>query len=174
MAIIYVDANGVGTPDDWELVAGSSKVAAVSFPDDDGASFIRKGDPVGQQVFTCAPGLAAGDVITYVTVRARARHTVNACNFRIGYAFTPSGGGSQTAESGTLVTSSNFSSFTFTDSGLSVPWGSNFTFWIRNTQTRLIQCTTLYVEIAYTPGATVAAGPLVSTQRLKSKLRGLI
>lgn len=154
MATTTVQASGVGTPDGWDLAAGASKTVAVNSPDDDASSYIRAGDPVAQQTFTCTPaGLVSGDTVTSVAVYARCRHTVNPCNFRLGYAFTPSGGGSQSAESGTLVTSGSFANFSFVDSGLSVVWGSGLTFWIRNTQPRLIHCTTLYVVITYTAAA---------------------
>jgi hypothetical protein len=178
MAIAYVDANGVTTPDNWTLMAGASKVAAVASLDDEATSYIRSGTTIQTyQTFTCAPPLTAADVITAIIIRARCRRGgTSDCTLRLGYSFTPQGGGTQTNESvaGAMNAGVNWADFSFTDSGLSVAWGSGMTFWIRNTQGRNLDCTTLYAEITYTPGATAAAGPMVNALRLKSKLRGLV
>ncbi len=178
MAIAYVEASGTTAPDDWTLQAGASKVAAVSGADDEATSYIRSGTTSQTyQTFTCIPALATGDVITNMTVHARCRRGgANDCAFRIGYSFTPSGGGTQTGESvlNALTAGVNWTDFTFADGPLSVVWGSGLTIWIRNTQSRNLDCTTIYAEITYTPAATVAAGPLVNAPRLKSKLRGLV
>ena len=178
MAIIYVEANGVASPDNWTLQAGASKVAAVATPGDDYTSYIRSTTTVDTyQTFTCSPGLAAGDTITQIDIYARViRGGANDSTFRIGYSFTPAGGGTQTGESavGALTATNAWADLSYSHSGLSVAWGSGLTFWIRNTQARYVNCTTLYVGITYTPAATVAAGPLVNAPRLKSKLRGLV
>lgn len=160
MAVITVQANGVTTPDDWSLVAGASKSAAVNQPDDDSTSYVGSGTTSGTyQYFTCAPALTTGDTITQVKLYCRAqRGGVNDTTFRIGYTFTPNGGGTQTNEvaAGVLTAVTAWGDFDYTDSGLSVVWGSGFQFWVRNTQGRDLHVTTFYVEITYTPGA--AAG----------------
>lgn len=179
MPVITVQAAGTTTPDDWTLAAGASKVAAVNQPDNDATSYIQSGTTTNTyQYFTCSPALTAGDTLTQIVVNARCRRGgASDCTFRIGYAFTPSGGGSQTNESaaGALEALSAWGNFTFTDSGLSVVWGSGMTFWIRNTQARQLHCTTLYLEITYTAVSSGgSAGPLVNGTPLRSRLRGLV
>ncbi len=155
MTTTTAQASGTTTPDDWTLGAGASKTAAVAQPDDDATSYIQSGTTSGTyQYFTFAPGLSVGDTITEVVVYARCRRgAANNCTFRIGYAFTPNGGGSQTGEvaGGVLDAGVNFADFSYTHSGLSVVWGSSFVAWIRNTQARQLHCTTFYIGLTYTP-----------------------
>ena len=155
MTVITVGASGTTTPDDWTLAAGASKTAAVSSPDDDASSYIQSGTTSGTyQYFTFSPGLSVGDTITEVEVVARCRRGgASNCTLRIGYAFTPNGGGSQTNEvgAGVLDAGASFADFSFVDSGLSVVWGSSLVGWIRNTQARQLHCTTFYIGLTYTP-----------------------
>lgn len=155
MATTTAQASGTTTPDDWTLAAGASKTAAVALPDNETTSYIQSGATPGTyQTFTFAPDLSVGDTITEVVVYARCkRGGASDCTFRVGYAFTPNGGGSQTNEVGigVLEATVNYADFSFTDSGLSVVWGSNFTAWIRNTQARQLHCTTFYIGLTYTP-----------------------
>ena len=167
MTTITVQMAGTTSPDNWELVAGASKQAAVNQPDDDTTSYIRSGTTIDtHQTFTCSPALVAGDTITAITIYARCRRGgASDANFRVGYAFTPSGGGSQTAESAGLTGTTNFADFNFSATGLSAVWGSGLTFWIRNTQARQVHCTTLYAEIVYTPAPTGDGQPTVARTR---------
>jgi len=74
VATTTVYPSGVTTPDDWSLAAGSSKVSAVAGPDDDATSYLSSGTTSGTyQYFTVDTGLSAGDVITQVAMRVRAR-----------------------------------------------------------------------------------------------------
>ena len=177
MAVAYVEATGVTTPDNFSLAAGASKPLAVNSPDDEATSYIASSTTLNTyQYLTASPGLSPGDLITQIEAVIRARRGgANDVTLRVGYAFTPQGGGSQTSESaaGAMTAVTNWTTFTFTHSGLSVPWGSDLQFWVRNTQGRILHVTTFYLVITYTPAATVAAGPLVNAPRLKSKLRGL-
>ena len=165
MATITVAASGTTTPDDWTLSAGGSKVLAVAQPDDDATSYLASGTTSSTyQWFTCSPGLGAGDTITEIVLRIRARRGgANDCNVAIGYSFTPDGGGTQAAESGNLLTVTAWGDFSFTSSGLSVVWGSGFRLSIRNTQARNAHLTTFYAEITYT--AAAAGQPMVSRAR---------
>jgi hypothetical protein len=157
VATTTAQATGTTTPDNWSLEAGASKAAAVASPDDDATSYIGSTTTSNTyQYFTCSPGLGAGDTVTQVQVVARARRSgVNDTAVRVGYQFTPQGGGSQTGESalGDMTATSAWQTFTYTHSGLSVLWGSGFVFWIRNAQARRADCSTLYVVITYTPAA---------------------
>ena len=108
------------------------------------------------QYFTCTPALTTGDTITEISVTARCRRGgANDVYIRIGYTFTPNGGGTQTGEvaNTTLQAVSAWGNLTYTHSGLSVVWGSGLEFWIRNAQARQTHCTTLYVQITYTAAA---------------------
>lgn len=176
MATTTTQANGVGATDNWTLAAGASKTVAVNQPDDDATSYIQSGTTTNTyQYFTCSPALTAGDTLTQIVANARCRRGgASDCTFRIGYEFTPSGGGSQTGESGAgvLEALNAWNNFTFTDSGLSVVWGSGMTFWIRNTQGRQLHCTTLYLEITYTPVAGGGVLRLTQQARLTSRVGG--
>lgn len=170
MTTTSVQANGTTVPDDWTLAAGASKTAAVNSPDNDATSYIQSGTTDNTyQYFTCAPSLVTGDTITEIVLRARCRRGgATNCTFRIGYSFTPNGGGSQTGESaaGALDATVSWTNFTYTDSGLSVVWGAGLVFWIRNTQGRQLHCTTYYVDITYTPVATGDGQPMIARTRL--------
>lgn len=173
MTVITVGVAGTTTPDDWVLMAGASKVAAVSSPDDEDSSYIRSpATTQTYQYFTCSPGLSAGDTITQIDVVARAkRGGASDCTFRIGYQFTPQGGGSQTGESGigALTATSSYADHTYTHSGLSVAWGSGLVIWIRNTQDRFVSLTTLEVQITYTP---VSGGGMPIKAIYYARMRG--
>ena len=168
MTTITVAAAGVTTPDDWVLAAGASKVAAVASPADDDTSYIRSSPTIDTyQYFTCLPAMVTGDTITQIALIARIkRGGASDANSRIGYAFTPNGGGSQTSESTGLTATTNYADVSYTHSGLSVVWGSGLVLWIRNTQARQVYCTMLYAEITYTPAATGDGQPTVARLRL--------
>lgn len=173
MATVVVDPSGTTTPDDWALQAGASKAAAVTQPSDDDLSYIRSGGSLVTQYFTFFPGLTSGDVINGVRIDVRCRRGgVSDGNFKVGYAFTPLGGGSQTNEiaSGPTATS-GWQNFFYEDTGLSVAWGSNFVAWIRNTQTRAVDCTTMVVTLTYTPVATGEGQPMMARGRLVPGMR---
>lgn len=157
MATLTVQATGVGATDDWILAAGASKAAAVNSPDDDDTSYISRAASQATQEFTGnTSSIPAGSTITQVEVFYRLRRDgANNVNFDVGYAFTPQGGGSQSAF-GSSAAASSYASGSFQDTGLNVLWGSDFVFFVRNTQNRAIACTTLYAVITYTPPA--AAG----------------
>jgi hypothetical protein len=160
MTVITVGAAGTTTPDDWTLGAGASKVAAVGQPDDDASSYIQSGTVADTyQTFTCSPGMSAGDTITQIVAYARAqRGGASDARFLVGYRFTPQGGGSQSEESGLpsagyFEATSSYQTFSKTFSVPSVLWGSGLELWVRNTQSRNVRVTTLYVEITYTPAS---------------------
>ena len=170
MAVITTEVNGTTTPDDWTLAAGVSKQAAVNSPDDDTASYIDSTNTSGTiQTFTVAPALNQGDTITQIEINVRAKRggTLDA-NYVVGYSFTPQGGGSQSGQSTAFTAGTNWSNTTFTDTGLAVTWGNNFTSNIRNTQGRRVFVTTLNLTITYTPGPTgPAAGVFAHTHRIQ-------
>lgn len=176
MATTTAEASGVGSTDNWTLAAGASKTVAVNSPDDDTTSYIQSGTTTNTyQQFTCSPAISSGDTITQIEVRARCRRGgANDCTFRIGYSFSPQGGGTQTNESGAgAMTAVNaWGGFTFTDSGLSVVWGSGLVFWIRNTQGRQLHCSTLNVTITFTPAAGGGVLRLTQQVRLTSRVGG--
>ena len=160
MTVINVGAAGTTTPDDWTLGAGSTKVAAVSQPDNDATSYIQSGTTANTyQYFTCSPGLSSGDTITQIVGYARARRGgASDARFLIGYLFTPQGGGSQSEESGLpssnyFESTSTWTTFSRTFTVPSVVWGSGLQLWVRNTQARSVEVTTFYVEITYTPAS---------------------
>lgn len=176
MAVITVQANGVTTPDNWSLGAGASKWAAVNQPDDDASSYIASGTTLDTyQWFTFAPGLSAGDTITQIVANVRARRGgASDARFLVGYRFTPSGGGTQSEESGLpssgyFEATASFGNFSRTFSVPGVVWGSNLALWVRNTQSRNVHVTTLYVEITYTP---VAGGGVAVPAIYFARLRG--
>ena len=156
MAVTTAEVNGTITPDDWLLAAGVSKQTAVNSPDDDAASYIDSTNTSATvQTFTVTPALNQGDTITQIVITLRAKRggTLDA-NYVVGYRFTPQGGGVQSQESSTFTAITNWAGFTFTDTGLAVPWGSNLTVNVRNTQGRRVLITTLNLTITYTPGPT--------------------
>ena len=170
MATTTAEVNGTTSPDNWILAAGASKQAAVNSPDDDAASYIDSSNTSGTiQTFTVTPALSQGDTITQIdiTVRAKRGGTLDA-NYVVGYSFTPQGGGTQTGQSMTLTAATNWSNPVFTDSGLSVPWGSDLTVNVRNTQGRRVFVTTLNITITYAPGPTgPAAAVFAHTHRMQ-------
>lgn len=170
MATTTTQAGGEGATSNWSLAAGASKTVAVNQPDDDTTSYIQSGTTSDTyQYFTCTPALTTGDTITEISVTARCRRGgANDVYIRIGYTFTPNGGGTQTGEvaNTTLQAVSAWGNLTYTHSGLSVVWGSGLEFWIRNAQARQTHCTTLYVDITYTPVAGGAGQPMAARLRL--------
>lgn len=172
MTTITVAASGVTAPDDWSLAAGGNKVSAVAAPDDDATSYISSGNTSGTyQYYTFVPALVAGDVVTAVSVRCRARRGgVSDVTFRFGYSFTHTGG-TQTSESTAQTATTNFGNFTLSDTGLSLTWGSGFTAWIRNTQARDCHATTLEVTITYTPAPTGDGQPMLARARFVPGMR---
>lgn len=175
MAVTTVQVSGTTTPDNWVLAAGASKVAAVSAPDDDTTSYIRStSTEQTYQYFTCSPSLNTGDTITQIVLRARARRGgANNAQFRIGYTFTPQGGGTQTSESGVseLIATASYADYTHTHSSLSVLWGSGLQIWIRNAQPREVELTTFEIEITYTPVDTGDGQPAAARARLIPGMR---
>lgn len=152
MTTLTVQADGVTTPDNWVLVAGASKAAAVNTPDDGSTSCVRSTTTANTvQTFTCTPALPSGATISQVAIRARAiRNGTLDANFVMGYSFTKQGGGTQSGESTTKTASTPYADHTYTHSGLSANWGSGFTFYVKNTQTREVKLTTFEVEFTYT------------------------
>ena len=154
MAVTTAEVNGTTTPDDWTLAAGASKHAAVNSPDDDTASYIDSSNTSGTvQTFTVTPALNQGDTITQIEINIRAKRggTLDA-NYVVRYSFTPQGGGTQSGQSTAFTAGTNWGNPTFTDTGLAVLWGNNFTVNVRNTQGRRVLVTTLNLTITYTPG----------------------
>ena len=174
MAVITAEANGTTTHNDWALSAGTSKEVAVNSPDDDATSYIDSSNTSGTvQTFTVTPALNQGDTITQIDISARAKRggTLDA-NYVVGYSFTPQGGGTQSEQSSTFTAGTNWNSSTFTASALSVPWGSNLTINVRNTQGRRVLITTLNLTITYTPGSTgPAAGAFAHIHRMQLSAR---
>lgn len=163
---------GTTSPDNWTLTAGASKVAAVATPDDDATSYLSSGTTANTvQTFTTSPSLSTGDTITQIEITARARRSGGSnANFVLGYAFTPNGGGSQSDE-GTFHTGLNaWNTFTTTFSSLSVVWGSGLTFYIKNTQGKSVDVSTLTLTITYTPGGG-SGQPMIARARLVPGMR---
>lgn len=160
MATLTVVASGTTSPDNWNLIAGASKVAAIATPDDDNTSYISSTTTdENVQTFTCSPSLPSGATISQIAIRVRARRGgASNASFVVGYSFTPQGGGTQSGESGGYTSTSSWADFTYTHSGLSVNWGSGFTFYLRNTQTRLVYVTSVEVEFTYTAVVIAPAG----------------
>lgn len=152
MATLTFEATGTTTPDNWTLIAGASKVAAIATPDDDNSSYISSTTTdENVQTFTCSPSLPSGATISAVSIRVRARRGgASNASFVMGYSFTKQGGGTQSGESGSNTSTSSWADFTYDHTGLSANWGSGFTFYLRNTQTRLVYVTSVEVEFTYT------------------------
>lgn len=176
MATETVQATMVGGVDEWTLVAGASKAAAVNAPDDGTASYIRCSTTSGlTQWFQGAPSLPAGSIISQVDVTARCRRGDSQdANYVVGYSFNIQGGGTQTGESGTLTAPSAYSLETYSHSGLSVAYGDVLGWYIRNTQARRVECTLLELTLTYTPAAAGGVVPLLARIRLSSKTGGLL
>jgi len=145
-------ASGTTAPDNWNLISGASKVAAVATPDDGNTTYISSTTTdENVQTFTASPSLPSGATISQVAIRVRAqRGGASNAAFVVGYSFAKQGGGTQSGESGTLTSTSSYADYTYTHSGLSANWGSGFTFYLRNTQTRAVYVTTVEVELTYT------------------------
>ena len=171
MATETVQASGIGSSDDWTLVAGSTKPVAVNAPDDGTTTYIRCSTTANlTQSFTCSPALPSGSTITQVAVSARCRRgDAQDANYVVGYSFTPSGGGSQSGESGTLTALNTYGDTqTYTHSGLSVVWGSGLTFYIRNTQARRVECTLLEITLTYTEPANTGTASITQAAQTLS------
>lgn len=156
MATVICAMAATGTPDNWNLGAGASKVIAVAAPDDDDTTYINSTTSTGtEQRFTVSPGsIVVGDTITQIDIAARnVRDHASNPNFVLGYVFTPNGGGSQTGESTDIASTVTWKTDTYTHSGLSVVWGSSLVVWIRNTLARNMRCSTLQITLTYTPAA---------------------
>jgi hypothetical protein len=170
MAVTIAEVTGTTTPNDWTLSAGASKPEAVHSPDDDATSYIDSSTTSGTvQTFTVTPVLNQGDTITQIAVAVRAKRgaTLDA-NYAVGYSFTPQGGGTQSGQSVTFTAEANWGTSFFTDSSLSVLWGSNLTVNVRNMQARRVLVTTLTLTITYTPGPSgPAAGVVAHTHRIQ-------
>lgn len=144
------------TPDNWTLGAGASKVAAVAAPDDDDTTYINSGTSNGtEQRFTVSPSsIQVGDTITQIDIAARnLRDHGSNPTFKLGYSFTPNGGGTQTGESNDITSTLTWKTDTYTHSGLSVVWGSGLVVWIKITLARNMRCSTLQITLTYTPAA---------------------
>ena len=154
MATLTAQVAATTSPNDWNLAAGASKVAAVTSPDDDATTYLSSGSSSDTiQTFTVSPALSTGDTITQIDITARARRSGGSnANFKVGYAFTPNGGGSQSDESSNNLSTNSWTDFTSSFSSLSVVWGSALTIYIKNTQAKSVDVTTLNITITYTPG----------------------
>lgn len=175
MATETIQAAGTTTPNDWTLIAGASKQAAVNQPDDDATTYISSGTTTNTiQWFTLTPTtLANGDTVSQVDVYVRARRPGAGSNaaFVVGYAFDISGGGATTGESTTYTSTATWTDFgPFSDTGLSIVFGGNLTLYVKNTQAREAWVTTLYAIITYTAGGGSAQPPRTMHQ---FRLRGL-
>ena len=161
MSTTTAQVAGTTTPDNWNLGAGASKVAAVTAPDDDDTTYINSTTSNGtEQRFTISPALSTGDTITQIAIAARnLRDHGSNPTFVLGYTFTPDGGGTQTSESTDFTATLSWKTDTFTHSGLSVVWGSGLVIWIRNTLARNLRCSTLQVTITYTPASGGSGQP---------------
>lgn len=156
MAVVTLPMAATTTPDDWAVLAGTDKVSAVAAPDDGGTTAIRSPASANtEQWYTVSPAFASGSTITEIAVRTRAARNASDANFVSGYTFTPQGGGTQSGTSGTFTAVGAYADYTYTHSGLSVLWGSDFKVWVKNTTTNRVIVTTLEVTITYTPAVGV-------------------
>ena len=174
MATTTAQANGTAAPDNWTLVAGASKHAAVNAPDDDATSYVDSDNVTNtQQRWTYSPSLTTGDTITAVQINARYRRGgASDANFTLTYAFTINGGGTQTGTSGTITSATAWQSGNYTHSGLSAVWGSGFYVQAQNTQARKVHISTLEVVITYTAGAGGGVMRLVLPVRVNTLVGG--
>ena len=169
MATETLAATGGGSPYDW-LAYGSTALTAVALPDDDAGSYIDN-DAVDDCVmtYTTSPvSLTSGAVVSQVQVVARVIRGESNRGFAIGYYFTLQGGGTQSGESSGLSTNNSWTTNTYTHSGLSAVYGSDFTFWIRNNTPHQMKCTTLYAVVTFTPAD---GHPAVARARLVPGMR---
>ena len=158
MATVTAEASAVASGD-WTLDAGSDDVTAVNYggSHDDDTSKIQSLNVIGSyQEYDCSVGgLANGDTVTQVDVVARCKRALATdANFTIGYSFTKSPSGTQSGTSAAQTSTSAWTTFTYTDSGLSVLYGSQFRLKITTTQARYVECSTLYAVITYTPAGS--------------------
>lgn len=170
MATATIEVSAVASGD-WTLDAGADEVTAVQYggSHDDDTSKIQSLNSIGStQVYDCTVGgLAVGDTVTQVDVIARCKRALSAdAGFTIGYSFTLSPSGTQSGTSGTQTSTSTWTTFTYTHSGLSAVYGSGFTLTITTTQTRYLECSTLYADVTYTPAAGGAGQPYTARVRL--------
>ncbi|MBP6786278.1 MAG: hypothetical protein KA170_01715 [Candidatus Promineofilum sp.] len=173
MATTTTQASGTTSPDDWTLAAGATKAAAVNQPDDDATTYLRSTTSNNTvQTFTLTPALSSGDTITAITLTARMSRTSQNTDFVIGYAFTPSGGGTQTGESTTQTSTATWTDFTYTHSSLSVLWGSGLTLYIKNVQAREARISTFYATITYTPGSGGSTQPPRTMHQMRMRIQG--
>ena len=158
MATEQLLLSAVGSPDNWILVAGSTKVVACQTPDDDATSYIRSGTTANtEQRFTLADpaDIGAGDTINFVTVRIRHQR-----------ASTPAGNiqSSLTVGASTTYGTAVATGVSFADQSIQyddVPGGTGWTLsnlndliaGVRNTLARDVHCTTIEVIVDYTPGS---------------------
>ncbi len=160
MATETCQVAATGTPNNWTLGAGASKVAAVTAPDDDDTTYIYSGTVSGtEQRFTVSPSvIPTGAIISQIDIAARnLRDHGSNPTFVLGYSFTPNGGGTQTAESTDITSTLTWKTDTYTHSGLSVPWGSGLVIWARITLGRNMRLSTLQITLTYTAGIPVQA-----------------
>jgi len=173
MSTETIQVNGTTTPDNWALAAGASKQAAVNAPDDDAGSYISSGVTINtEQGFTLSPAaLVVGDTITQIDIVARGRRPGGGANanFVVGYRFAIQGGGTETGESGTLTTTTTWTDFSHSATGLSALFGGSLVLYVKNTQSRDAWITSLYCTVTYTPaGATAQPVPTIHQFRLRS------
>lgn len=156
MATVTAQVAATTTPDNWTLGAGASKVVAVTAPDDDDTTYINSGTTNGtEQRFTVTPGsISVGDTITQIDIDARnVRDHGSNPTFKLGYSFTPNGGGTQTGESTDITSTTSWKTDTYTHSSLSAVWGSGLVIWIKITLARNMRCSTLQITLTYTPAS---------------------
>jgi len=173
MATTTAQAASTTTPNDWDLV-GASKPLAVNPPDDDAGSYIDStGSALTEQWFACSPAPAAGDTITGIAVTVRHRRGgVSDAAFKLGYQFTPQGGGTQgELMSGSFTAGAAWQTEMWNATPLSVVYGSGFQLYCRNTQTRRGRITTLTAEVTHTPAASGDGQPMVARARLVPGMR---
>lgn len=172
MATEQVQPSGIGTNDQWSLAAGASKVAAVALPDDDLTSYLSSSTTINrQQDFTCTPStLAVGDTVTEVIVSARLKGNTQTVAYNLIYSFAISGGGTQTGTStGLNQGPAAWGTDTYTDTGLSVVYGGSLTVSIINTQARDLFCSSLYLDITFTPAGGGSTQPPRTMHQFRMK-----
>src|SRR5438105_8780809 len=158
MATETLQVSAVSSPDQWSLIAGANKVAAVNQPDNDGTSFIRASadDLTQQYALSNTSTVGAGDTINSVTIWARLDDIDGGDPYRFGAVL-----GGSTSDTGDLF---DLSSHTWTTKSLTLntkPGGGAWTkadvdalevfvtFGSSGGSTGL-QCTTLYAVVDYT------------------------
>jgi hypothetical protein len=146
--------SGTSTPDDWLLGAGADKVSAVAEPDDDMTSYIIGDSSDLQQRYSLsAPTTPPGSTINSVTVSSRV-HAFGAGVQRLGLAL-----GGNTSESSDINMGGGWSTEAV---ALSRPGGGAWdqtdlaaleVYIVRKASGTDNHCSTLFVEIDYTPPA---------------------